>query len=225
MGGAEHVRDLARDVGIGQDPGAHGVVDVVVDIGDLVGLADDLPLKRLRQTAVAAMAKDAHAHLIGQVQPLPVLFEDVHHTQRLLVVAEGPARHLAERDLPGMAEGRVPQIVAEGDRLGQILVQPQGARDRPRDARDLERVRHAGAVVVALRLQKDLRLVHQTAEGFAVQDAVGIALITGAHIILRRRLGAGSALGLVGKLRFFAQKLMLAPFKLFADRHEDRPSV
>ena len=84
----------------------------------------------------------------------------------------------------------------------------------------LWRVRHAGAVVVALRLQKDLRLVHQTAEGFAVQDAVGIALITGAHIVLRRRLGAGSALGLVGKLRFFAQKLMLAPFKLFADRHE-----
>ena len=109
VGSAEHVRDLARDVGIGQDPGAHGVVDVVVDIGDLVGLADDLPLKRLRQTAVTAMAEDAHAHLVGRVQPCPSFFEDVHHTQRLFVVAEGSARHLRERDLPAWPKGVCPR--------------------------------------------------------------------------------------------------------------------
>ncbi len=60
--------------------------------------------------------------------------------------------------------------------------------------RDLQRVGHAGAVVVALRLQKDLRLVHEPAEGLAVQDAVGIALIAGAHVVLRLRLARGRPL-------------------------------
>ncbi len=108
-------------------------------------------------------------------------------------MAEGRPHDLRQRDLAGMTEGRMSKIVAEGDGLRKVLVQPQGAGDRPGDARDLQRVGHAGAVVVALRLQKDLRLVHEPAEGLAVQDAVGIALIAGAHVVLRLRLGARTA--------------------------------
>ena len=44
---------------------------------------------------------------------------------------EALAQARVERLLPGVAERRVAHVVAEPDRLGQILVQAQ----RPRDAR------------------------------------------------------------------------------------------
>ena len=56
-----------------------------------------------------------------------------------------------QRPLPRVAEGRVPQIMAQGDGLGQILVQAQGAGYRAGDLGDFQRVGQAGAVVVALR--------------------------------------------------------------------------
>ena len=58
-----------------------------------------------------------------------------------------------------MTEGRVPQIVTERSGLRQILVQIESARHGARKAGDLKRVGKAGAVVVALRLEKDLRFV------------------------------------------------------------------
>ncbi len=165
------------------------------------------------------MAEDAHAHLVGQVQTLPVLFEEIHHTQGLLVVTEGLAHDLRQRDLARVAEGRVTEVVAEGDRLGKILIQAQRPRDRSGDSRDLQGVRHARAVMIALRLQKDLRLVHQAAEGFAVQNTVGIALVTGAHVVLRLGLPARTSARGVGKLRFLRKPEMLLLLKAFSDRH------
>ena len=97
------------------------------------------------------MAENAHAHLIGQVQSRAVAFELVHHAQRLLVVAEGLVQHTGQRLFSRVAERRVAQIVAVGRGLRQILIEPQSAADCPRDACDLQRVGHAGAVMVALR--------------------------------------------------------------------------
>ena len=65
-------------------------------------------------------------------------------------MAEALRTDLIECALSCMAEGRMAEIVAERDRLGQILVQAERPCDRPRDLRHLERVRQAGAVVVAL---------------------------------------------------------------------------
>ena len=64
-----------------------------------------------------------------------------------------------QRPLPRVAEGRVPQVMAQGDGLGQILVQAQSAGDRAGDLGDFQRVGQAGAVVVALRGEKDLGLL------------------------------------------------------------------
>ena len=86
--------------------------------------------------------------------------------QRLLVVAKAAAEALAQAAvddrLADVAERRVAEVVAEPDRLGEVLVEAQRARDRPRDLRDLERVGHARAVVVALGRDEDLGLVLQT---------------------------------------------------------------
>ena len=68
------------------------------------------------------------------------------------------------------------EVVTEADRLDEILVEAQRPRHRARDLRDLERVRHPRAVVVALGRDEDLRLVLQAAKGLAVHDAVAVAL-------------------------------------------------
>ena len=81
----------------------------------------------------AGVVEDPVAHLVGEVQPLG------DRAQRLLVVAEAPAeallQRLVERLLAGVAERRMAEVVAEPDRLGQVLVQPQRPGDDAGDRR------------------------------------------------------------------------------------------
>ena len=115
-----------------------------------------------------------------------------------------------------MAERRVAEVVPEGDRLGQLLVQPQHLRDAARDLRHLERVGQARPVVIAGRREEDLRLVLQAPERLAVNDAVAVALERRPDRILG--LGAEPSLrvGALGGLR--RQDLALALLELLADR-------
>ena len=68
------------------------------------------------------------------------------------------------------------EVVAEADRLGEVLVERQRAGHGAGDLRDLERVRQAGAEVVALGRDEHLGLVLQAPEGLAVHDPIAIAL-------------------------------------------------
>ena len=70
----------------------------------------------------------------------------------------------------------MPDIMAEADRLRQVLVEAQRPRDGPADARDLQRVGEPRAVVVALGRDEHLRLVLEPPERLAVHDPVTIAL-------------------------------------------------
>jgi hypothetical protein len=69
--------------------------------------------------------------------------------------------HRVERILPAMAEGRVAEVVGQRQRLRQILLERQFARDGPRDLRDLQDVGQPGPEMVALVVDEDLRLVLQ----------------------------------------------------------------
>ena len=86
------------------------------------------------------------------------------------------AHALVEHLLADVAERRVPEVVPEPDRLGQVLVQPQRPRDGARDPAGLERVREPGAVVVALGRDEHLRLVLEPPERLRVHDPVAVAL-------------------------------------------------
>ena len=149
-------------------------------------MPDDLALERLG-LALAGVREDPVAHLVRQVQLLG-------DPQRLLVVAEAGAEALAqarvERLLAGVPERRVAHVVAEPDRLGQILVQPQRAGDDAGDPGRLERVRHARAVVVAGRVDEDLRLALQPPERLRVDDPVAVALERRPDAALRPPRGA-----------------------------------
>ena len=190
-GRAQNRQLVVWEVALREDAVAKRVVDVVVDVGDPVDDADDLALERLRQ-AVACVGEDPVDHLVREVQ-------SAGDARGLLVVAEpvaaGRAQQLVENGFAGVAEGRVPHVVAEADRLGQILVQPKRARHDARDARRLEGVGHARAVVVACRVDEDLRLSLQAAERLRVDDAVAVALKRRADAALL--LGALAAAALV----------------------------
>ncbi len=158
---------LLRQVALGQHARAQCVVDVVVDVGDAVDQPHDAALERGGQPGTRVV-QDAVAHRLGQVEPLPVALEHVDDAQRVLVVAEAAAGALVqravERILAGVTERRMAEVVAQPDRLGQVLVQAQRPRDGARDAAGLERVREPRAVVVALGVDEHLRLVLEPAE-------------------------------------------------------------
>ena len=103
------------------------------------------------------------------------------------------SQRVGERLLAGVAERRVPEVVPERDRLGQVLVQLQRAGHRARDPDHLQRVRQARAVVVALRRDEHLRLVLEPAERLGVDDAVAIALERRAQRALLLGLARGRA--------------------------------
>ena len=183
-----------------QDPGPQGVVDVVVDVGDAVDQLDDPALQR-RRLVGAGVVEDAVADLLGQVEADAVALEHLDHPQRVLVVLEADPAALAQRRvesrLAGVAEGRVAEVVAEPDRLGQVLVEAERAGHRAGDPAGLERVRQPGPVVVAFGGDEDLGLVLEPAEGLGVDDPVAVALkrrpqrAVGLLDGAPRRIGAG----------------------------------
>ena len=183
-----------------QDPRPQRVVDVVVDVGDAVDQLHDPPLQR-RRLARPGVVEDAVADLLGEVEALAVALQHVDHPQRVDVVLELAVAALAqrrvERLLAGVAEGRVAEVVAEPDRLGQVLVEAERAGDRAGDPAGLQRVGEAGPVVVALGGDEDLRLVLEAAEGLRVDDPVAVALEGGADAGCRapRRGGAQGRTG------------------------------
>ena len=124
---------------------------------------------------------DAVAHLEGEIEPFSVLFEHVHHAQRLFAVAESRGIEGGEHAFADVPEGRMPQIVPQRDRLGEILVERKTACKRTGDLRDVERVRKARHVVIAVGREKDLRLIFQPQERLGIDDAVAVALEVGSH--------------------------------------------
>ena len=77
-----------------------------------------------------------------------------------------------------MAEGRVAQVVGQGNRLGQVLVEPQRPGDGAADGGHFNRVGQPGTEVVARAVEEHLRLVFQAAEGARVDDPRAVALET-----------------------------------------------
>ena len=120
----------------------------MVDIGNLVRAADNLTLQRLRP-GFPCVAHNTHAHLIGKIQALPVLFQHVHHPQALLIVVEGLAHALGQRRFSCVAFRRLMHKT-------QVFLQPEGDHYRTRMTHTLEVSRIAGTITRALGLNEDL---------------------------------------------------------------------
>ena len=169
------------------------------------------------------MVQDAVPHLPGEIQACAGLFEAIHHANTLLVVTEATLDALVQTPLSGVSEGGVAQIVSQRDGLGQIFVEPQGTGDSAGDLRHLQGVGQTGTVVVALRSQKHLRFMLETAKRLAMQHPIPIPLIDGAIVGLGLRPLTAATFG--GQRRIGRQYLPfdLLPRKCSIIRHS-KPS-
>jgi hypothetical protein len=194
-----------------QYSGPDRIVDIVIDVGDDVGHARNLPLDCARamlwvgadrHAALAlGVPRDAVAHFPRQVEPAPLVLEDVDYPQALLVVVESARNEIVEDALAGMAERCVAQIVTEGNGLGELLVEPQHLGYAPGDLRYLERMRETCPIVIASRREEHLRLVLEAPERLAVNDAIAIALEGRPNRVLRLRPNPALAVGALRRLR------------------------
>ena len=95
-----------------------------------------------------------------------------------------------------VAEGRMAEVMGEGDGFGQVSVQLEGAGDVARYGGDFHRVREPGAEMIAGAVEEHLGLVFETAEGARVDDPVAVPLPRTAPLGLR--LGMEAAAGRLG---------------------------
>ena len=182
---AQHGEQTRRQLGKLQVAAADRIVDIMVEIGDAVAEAHYAALQRLRLLR-PAVAEDAVARFLRQVQPLAIVFQQVHHAQPLAVMVE-IMLYRSKRPFAGMAERRMPQVMTKRDRLGQVFVQAERAGNGTGDLRHLQRMRQARAEMVAAGIDEDLRLMFQPAEGLAVDDAVAVMLPDRAQAVRRFR--------------------------------------
>ena len=112
----------------------------------------------------------AHFQLGDRAQGLGVVIKaaEILHLQGQLTLALMP-------------EGRMPQIMGESERLGQVLIAAQGPRQCPCNLRDFQGMGQTGTVQIALMGHKHLGLSLQPAKGRRVYDSVTIALECIAH--------------------------------------------
>ena len=196
-----------RQLRLVEDPGPHRVVHVVVDVRHPVGEPHDLGLGGGRLRHRPGVVDDAVAHFPREVEPLALVLEVLHDPKALLVVAERPLQERGKGLFAQVAERCVAEVVPERDRLGEVLVQPQGPGGRPGDLGDLERVRQANAVVVPLRREEHLGLVLEAPERLGVDDPVAVALVGRSERV--RRLVAFPALGRRGERGVRGQRVSL----------------
>ncbi len=192
-----------------EQAGAQPVVDVMGVIGDVVGdrrrlrlgagecieperkLRVELPhigrqdARGLRAGERAIVLDDAFQRLESEIEPViagVTALQQSDDAQRLGVVVEAAViGHTAlQRALAGMAEGRVAEIMGERHRLGQIFIESERPRERPRDLPDLDRMRQPGAKMIAVERHEHLCLMCEAAEGRRMDDTVAVALELGA---------------------------------------------
>ena len=167
---------------LGYDARALGIIHIVMNIGNLIGDTNHPSLQR-RRRGLQLMIDDAIPHLPGEVQALPAVLQPVHNAQTLFIVPEAARHDGIQRPLTGVPVGCMPEIMTERDGLDKVVVKPECSPDRARDLRDLERMGQARAIMVSLRIQKDLCLILQPPECLAVNDPVSVAHIFGAYFI------------------------------------------
>ena len=171
-GAAADVGHLGGDVGLGDDAGVDGVLEVVRAVRDPVGPADDLALDGRRRGPGPGVVADAVQGLGAQVQR----GEDDVGAPGPVVVALGDEG--VERVLAGVAAGSVTAVVTEGDRVDQGHVGPDPAGDRGGDLGHLQGVGQPGPLMIT-GIDHHLGLAGQPAERGRVHDPVPVPLEAG----------------------------------------------
>ncbi len=137
---------------------------------------------------------------VAQIEPVPAgvaALQSGDDAQRVGVMVEAAIRRHAgvEHFLAGMAETGVAEVMGERGRLGEVLVEPEAARESAGNLRHLDRMGQAGAEMIAFERDEDLGLVGEAAEGGRMDQPVAVALEIAARrrTPARRKAGHGCA--------------------------------
>jgi len=124
---------------------------------------------------------DTFAHGEGEIESAEgrvALFEPGDDAQSVQVVVEAETvltQSFIESFFAGVAEGRMADVVREGESFGELRVEAEGSGDGAGDLGDLESVGEPAAEVIGGELSgeagEDLRLPRKTAEGASVEDS------------------------------------------------------
>ena len=187
--------DLAANVVEFEQMRLVAIVKVGGVVGDLVGMVDELGFERralveqvfgqfgiLGGEVIVRVLDDAFANLEGEVQAgmrgvtLLEVFDDA---QRVKIVVEALAvlaHRQVESALAGMSEGRMADVMHQGEGFDEAFIETERGGDGARNLRDLDGMGEPGAEVIGEALGEDLRLVLQAAEGAGMNNAVAVAL-------------------------------------------------
>ena len=100
------------------------VINIMINICNFIGKADYFPF-HCRRHKGCLVVQHPVPYLPGQVQPLPILFQNFHNTDALHIMPEPIFAKGIEHMLPCMSKWSMPQIMPKGNSLHQILIQPE----------------------------------------------------------------------------------------------------
>ena len=108
------------------------------------------------------MAQNTITHFRAQIQSLTAFFQPFHHPKALFIVVKA-SHDIAQSCLTCVSKWRVPQIVTLRNCFGQVFVEAQCSGNGAGNLANLDGVGEPRAVMVTHRIEKHLRLVHQSA--------------------------------------------------------------
>ena len=156
-------------------------------MGDFVGEIDGLGFKRGLGFGTRQRV-EALANFVGEVEAVKFgvfnleLFDDA---EALVTPTEaaGVLHELVESVFDGMAEGGMAEISGEGDGLGEVFVEAEGAAKGAGEGGDLDGMGEAGTDVIAGAVEWDLGFVLEATKSGAVNDAFAVSLEFGTEVV------------------------------------------
>jgi hypothetical protein len=124
-------------------------------------------------------------------------FKVLYDPQRVQIVVETqtvPLQALIQGPFPGMAEGRMADIVYKRQRLCQVFIETERTGDAARDLHHLNGVRKTASEVVGSAAGKDLGFSGKAAKGSRLNDALAVTLKWSARGPLRGKKNPGCQL-------------------------------
>ena len=164
----------------GQNVEVDRVVEVVTVIGDFVRQIRNLRFQGWKP-ARALVLLQAFANFEGQIQSGKIgigVFQQFDHPQTLPVVLETAviAHAFGQDFFAGMPEGRVAEIVGQGDRFRQIFIEGKGPGDGPANGGNFNRMGQPRSQVIAGAVQKNLGFVFEPPKCARMNDPGAVAL-------------------------------------------------
>ncbi len=174
--------------------GLEGIVEVGRIVGDFIHPIDELRFERraeveqivrqfgiFGQRIIAGMFDDAFADFEGEIEAIEAdvtmleMLDDAESVEVVVKTAAVGAHEFVELALAGMAEGRMTDVVDQGESFDEFGVQAERGGNGAGDLGHFESVGEAVAEMIGEAGAEDLGFRFEAAEGAGMDDPVTIA--------------------------------------------------